>query len=47
MRFNCAAVDCNLLDAEIVKGGLIAVGLLVQRHADLVNDLVAALFLDR
>jgi transposase len=34
VRFDSAAVDCNLLDAEVFKSGLIAVRLFVQRLSD-------------
>jgi len=41
------AIDRDLFDPEVVEDRLIAVGLLVERDADLIDDLVAAFFLDR
>ena len=47
VRFDRAAIHRNLFDAQVVERGFVAVGFFVQRDADLVDDLVAALFLDR
>jgi hypothetical protein len=45
--FDRAAIHGNLLDAKVLEDRLIAVGLFIQRDADLVDDLVAALLLNR
>lgn len=40
-------VDDHLLDAEVCELGLVGVRLVVQRHADAVDDFVPSLFPDR
>ena len=47
MRFDRAAIHRDLFDAQVVERGFVAVCFFVQRDADLVDDLVASLFLDR
>lgn len=47
MHLDRGAVDRNPLDPEVFENRLIGIGLLVQRYADLIDDLVAAALLDR
>ena len=47
MRLYRGAVDGNPLDTEVFKDRLIGIGLFIQRHANLIDDLVAATLLDR
>ena len=43
---HCSSVKMEL-DTEVFKDRLIGIGLFIQRHANLIDDLVAATLLDR